>query len=164
MVDSDESRLDLLKRLDKFYQSMPISYFPQTLNFLGRTVNWINEVYHYSKFSLLIPLFLDGGKKGESDIENEFEKSIDAMVNLASGFVTFSNNQVSNDQSYLFFSKILFIALLVHCLMGKVDLEKVGVIVSAINLTGYPQDSEVIYGAVVEKGIARKTLKELLSF
>jgi hypothetical protein len=86
------------------------------------------------------------------------------MVSLALAFITFSNNEISTDQSLLFFSKTLFIAGLAHCLMGNVDGEKVKAIIEGIRLSGYPQDYGLILGGVADQERARMALVNLLSF
>ena len=166
MVDSHFDRMELLYRLDTFHLTLPISYLPQSTIFLGRTVNWIMEIFHYSKFCLLIPLYLDPYfiPFDKLYVPTNLESSITAMLNTALAFITYSNNQVDYDSTFLFYSKTMFIAALCYCVMRKVKVGVIEAFMEAIRLTGYPQDYDLLWEGSRDPDKAQLALLELLTF
>ncbi len=162
LVDSNNDRMNLLYKLDIFHATLPISYLPHPTIYLGRTISWINEVYHYSKFSLLVPLYLDQSFKtfDRLYVSTQLEKSIDAIISTATSFITFANNSIISDQTLLFFSKTVYVTALVHKMIGRGEERVLGICKEAIRLSGYNQDIAVLYDARV----ALLVLVDLLTF
>ena len=145
---------------------MPKPFVPREDVYVGRTISWINELLNYSKFRLLVPLHLDLDYEpfDKDYVRNQLKASVNAMHTLALGFVTYSTYQFSADHSFLFFSKTLFVAALVHCLLGNAKIEVLDVFVKAIKFSGYPQDYALLEEAGTNQGKAIDALLALLMF
>ena len=156
--------MDLVYKLDVFHLSIPVTYIPQPTIFLGRTISWINEIYNYAKFSLLIPLYLDPTFKSfdEGYIPTQLETSINYMFISALAFVKYCGYQVNPDQTFVYLSKTWFVSGLAHCILPNPQLRVVEVFVEGMRLTGFPQEDGILYESVVEREKAVKALEDVL--
>lgn len=166
LVDNSRDRMELLYKLDTFHLIMPTNFIPQKAIFLGRTISWINEVYYFSKFCLLVPLYLDTTfiPCDKRYIPDQLDSCINAMLASASAFVTYSNQTVSPDQTFIFFSKTCYVTALSLCMIGKARKEVLEVFVEAMRLSGFDNDNEVIWEAAGDPLKAINALVEMLSF
>jgi hypothetical protein len=165
MVDSHADRMNLLYKFDSFHLTLPISFIPQSVIFLGRTINWISEVFHFSKICLLVPLYLDPYfvSFDRAYVSNQLEISVNAMLLSATAFISYSNNQVNTDHSYLVFSKTLFVAALAHCLLRRVQPQVIKTFAEAIRLSGRPQNYELLWNGAADPEKAIEALVELIT-
>jgi hypothetical protein len=153
--------------LDAFHSTLPISYLLQNDIFLGRTINWIHEVLHFSRIWLLFRPFTDAILYTEAEnilVTTQLELSVSAMLSSAASFVVYSNDVINYDQSFLLFSETMFIAALTHCLLGNADSTVVEIFINAIRLSGFTQDCDLLRKSAANPKLAQDTLECLLSF
>jgi hypothetical protein len=157
--------MHLLYKLDTFHLTFPISYYPSSI-FPGRTISYINEIFYFSKFWLLIPIHLDESipKFCKDYVDDQLHSVIGSMIDLVSSFVQFSNSRINSDPTLYFFSKTVFITFLVYCLLGNPDEWVLKRFEEAIRVSGFQQDMRVLRGAVGDKDVAVDALMGLISF
>ena len=158
--------MGLLYSLDTLHLTMPISFLPRNTGFLGRAINWIQEVYHLSKFWLLVPLYIDTEFRpfDKLYVPDQLKTSISSMLSSATAFVVYCNNEINSDQSFLLFSKTMFVAALAHCMMGNVQGGVLEIFVEAIRLSGYSQDCGLLWKSVNDPKMAENALVLLVTF
>jgi flagellar biosynthesis protein FliR len=159
--------MELLYQLDAFHSTLPISYLLQNEIFLGRTINWIHEVLHFSRFWLLFRPFVDAVFYTTAEnivVTDQLKISVSAMLSSAVSFIVYSNDVINFDQSFLLFSETMFIAALTHCLLGNADSVVVEIFVNAIRLSGFTQDYDLLRKSVANPKLAENTLECLLTF
>lgn len=160
LVSTHHGRMELLYRLDKHYTSFPFSHHPGWT--VQRSISWINEVYHFSKFCLLVPLFLDPGFTlfDKVYVSQQLDLLIKSVVDLARGFIDFSENVVATDPTFMFLSKTLYVGALAYTLLGNLSIDILNLFQEAIRLTGFPQDYQVFFGG---RDMSIRVLVELIS-
>lgn len=166
-VTNYDQCFQLLNHFDSYNANMPISYLVLTPLWLGRTINWINELYHYFRFKILINLFFVCKERNDQGVQEfiqfQMMKSINTVLLMSTGFVSFFNGQPQKFGTYMFFSKVLNISLISYCVIGRDTFEGirdsiVEQLVSAIKLTGTPQDEDILERAIGDREFAVKSL------
>jgi hypothetical protein len=168
VVDANQC-FQLLHQFDAYLANMPISYLVLSPIWLGRTINWINELYHYYRFKLLVFLYFVYKDTNERLIQEfirfQMMASINTILMMATAFVSFFNGEEQTFGTYLFFSKVLKIALVVYSSIAPYTVEGVRStiieqLINCIRLSGTPQEYEVLETCAVDQQFAEVTLME----
>ena len=85
------------------------------------------------------------------------------MFTLAVAFVSFSNNQITSDQTFCLFSKTLYVAALTKCTLESPTTKEIDLVIEAIKLSGNPQDYGILRTAGRDQEKAREALLNILT-
>ncbi len=169
--DSIQSKVTIYYDLDVYFETLPISYQVKPNNYvwLGRKINWLNELFHHFRLKILAALYLTSidwttFDKKDLPFGTEFLKScilssVDCIVAMARSFIAYTNG--FKDFTYIILSKCLYLGAVAHCASSDVvSMEIIHTLIEAIKLSTSlsPEDELLLLDCSNDRELARRTL------